>query len=70
MITRLLFSAWTFSEWMGRTLDNVCRNPQDPQRVFEHDFPAGAEMVKEICEGPYAKERLEMELSARLRKIG
>jgi hypothetical protein len=78
----------------GRTLDNVCRSPQDPQRVsdqflrwhfrqavianmrregepvFEHDFPAGTDMVKEIGEGPYAKERLEMELSARLGRTG
>ncbi|KAI5809503.1 HNH endonuclease-domain-containing protein [Peziza echinospora] len=34
--------------------------------VFEHDFPPGTDMVKEIFEGPYAKERFELELSARL----
>lgn len=64
----------------GRTLDAVCRNPEDPHRVsdellrwhfrqsvlvsmrraggsiFEHDF-VGKDMVKEISEGPYGKER-------------
>lgn len=35
--------------------------------VFEHDFQTGTDMVKEIVEGPYAKERFEMEVSARLR---
>ena len=33
--------------------------------VFEHDF-IGTDMVKEISSGPYGKERLEMEVSARL----
>ena len=34
--------------------------------IFEHDF-LGTDMVAEIREGPYAKERFEMELAARLR---
>ncbi|KAF8423791.1 hypothetical protein EV426DRAFT_632998 [Tirmania nivea] len=56
----------------GRTLDLVCWDPQDPHRgepVFEHDFPPGTDMVKEISEGPYAKERFELELSARLHGV-
>lgn len=75
----------------GRTLDPVCRNPADPNRVsdnllrwhfrqsvlgnmrgaaepsFEHDFPSGSDMLKEILEGPFPVERFEMELSSRLR---
>jgi hypothetical protein len=43
---------------------------REGEPVFEHDFPAGTDMVKEIGEGPYAKERLEMELSARLGRTG
>ncbi|KAI5811158.1 HNH endonuclease-domain-containing protein [Peziza echinospora] len=74
----------------GRTLDPVCRNPEDPHRVsdellrwhfrqsvlanmrgageptFEHDFPPGTDIMKEIREGPCAKERFELELAARL----
>ena len=34
--------------------------------VFEHDFPPGTDMVKEVTSGPYGTERLEMEVSARL----
>ena len=36
--------------------------------VFEHDF-TGTNMVKEISSGPYGKERLEMEVSARLHGV-
>ena len=36
--------------------------------VFEHDF-VDKDMVKEISEGPYAKERFELELSARLHGV-
>ncbi|GJJ09222.1 hypothetical protein Clacol_003444 [Clathrus columnatus] len=35
--------------------------------VFEHDFPLGSDMMGEIREGPYAKERFEMELEKRLK---
>ena len=35
--------------------------------IFEHDFPGGTDMIKEICKGSYAKERLEMEFAMRLR---
>ncbi|KAF8465276.1 hypothetical protein BDZ91DRAFT_659436 [Kalaharituber pfeilii] len=38
--------------------------------IFEHDFPPGTDMMTEIREGPYAKERLEMEFASRLRGIG
>lgn len=34
--------------------------------IFECDFPPGTDMVKEISEGPRAKERFELELRARL----
>lgn len=37
--------------------------------IFEHDFPPGADMVGEISEGPYAKERFELDLAARLREV-
>ncbi|KAF8465989.1 hypothetical protein BDZ91DRAFT_849115 [Kalaharituber pfeilii] len=77
----------------GRTLDLVCRDPEDEHRVcdellrwhfkqsvlanmrgagepvFEHDFPPGTDMVKEISEGPYEKERFELELLGRLRGV-
>lgn len=33
--------------------------------IFEHNF-MGKDMVQEISSGPYGKERLEMEVSARL----
>jgi len=76
----------------GGTLDPVCRNAEDPNRVsdeilrwhfrqsvlanirgagepvFEHDF-TGSDMVKEIREGPYAKERFELELAGRLYRV-
>ncbi len=35
--------------------------------IFEHDFPPGTDMVREIQDGPYARERFEMEIAARLR---
>ena len=35
--------------------------------IFEHDFPPGTDMMGEIREGPYAKERFEMEVAAELR---
>jgi hypothetical protein len=71
----------------GRTLDPVCQDPANPNRVsdhllrwhfrqsvlknmrkarepsFEHDFPPGTDMIKEILERPFPAERLEMELS-------
>jgi hypothetical protein len=77
----------------GRTLDPICRDPANPDRVsdellrwhfrqsvlanmrgagepiFENDFPPGTDMMGEIREGPYAQERLEMELASRLRGI-
>lgn len=37
--------------------------------IFEHDFPRGTDMVKEILEGLYEKERLEMEFAMRLRGV-
>ena len=35
--------------------------------MFEHDFLPGTDMVGEAMQGPYAKERLELEFVARLR---
>lgn len=35
--------------------------------IFEHDFPAGTDMMREIYEGPSAQERFEMEIASRLR---
>lgn len=35
--------------------------------VFEHDLPPGVDMVGETMQGPYAKERLELEFVTRLR---
>ncbi|KAG0137886.1 HNH endonuclease-domain-containing protein [Tuber indicum] len=35
--------------------------------VFESDFPPGMDMMEEIRGGPYAKERLELEVASRLR---
>ncbi|KAG0636827.1 HNH endonuclease-domain-containing protein [Tuber brumale] len=35
--------------------------------IFEHDFPPGTDMVGEILAAPYAQERFELEISARLR---
>jgi len=37
--------------------------------VFEHDFPPGTDMLRELREGPYGQERFEMELAARLRPL-
>jgi hypothetical protein len=37
--------------------------------VFEHDFLPGTDMMAEIREGPLAQERLELELSSRLREV-
>ncbi|KAK9237153.1 HNH endonuclease [Lipomyces kononenkoae] len=35
--------------------------------IFEHDFPPGTDMMREIREGPSAQERFEMEIASRLR---
>jgi hypothetical protein len=35
--------------------------------IFEHDFPPGTDMIKEILQGPYPAERMELELCSRLR---
>ncbi|KAG0636794.1 hypothetical protein HOY80DRAFT_908639 [Tuber brumale] len=37
--------------------------------IFEHDFPPGTDMLGEILAGPYAQERLELEIAARLREV-
>ncbi|CUS10127.1 unnamed protein product [Tuber aestivum] len=37
--------------------------------VFESDFPPGMDMIEEIRQGPCAKERLELEVAARLREL-
>jgi len=37
--------------------------------IFEHDFPAGTDMMAEIRKGPLAQERFELELSSRLRVV-
>ena len=37
--------------------------------TFEHDFPPGTDMMREIREGPLAQERFELELSSRLREV-
>jgi len=37
------------------------------ESVFEHDFPPGTDMMAEIRNGPYSRERFELELSSRLR---
>ncbi|KAG0640478.1 hypothetical protein HOY80DRAFT_1041749 [Tuber brumale] len=37
--------------------------------IFEHDFPPGTDMVGEILAGPYARERFELEIVARLREV-
>ncbi|KAI9773480.1 MAG: hypothetical protein M1840_007697 [Geoglossum simile] len=36
--------------------------------IFEHDFPPGTDMMKEICKGPYAQKRFKRELAARFRE--
>jgi hypothetical protein len=39
--------------------------------VFEHDFPPGTDMMKEIREGPLAQERFELERAClRIRNKG
>lgn len=35
--------------------------------IFEHDFPAGSDIMGEIMQEPYAEERLELEFERRLR---
>ena len=34
--------------------------------IFEHDFPPGSDIMKDIREGPKAAERMECELFGRL----
>ncbi|KAK9335642.1 hypothetical protein V1521DRAFT_463486 [Lipomyces starkeyi] len=66
----------------GRSLDPVCRNPEDEGRVavlanmkgnfepiFESDFPDESDMMGEILSGPRAAERMEAELFSRLNSI-
>ncbi|KAL2114691.1 hypothetical protein VUR80DRAFT_1 [Thermomyces stellatus] len=36
--------------------------------VFEDDFPPGTDIMKDLRNGPMAKERFELELSSRLKK--
>jgi hypothetical protein len=36
--------------------------------IFEHDFPPGTDMVKEILEGPDPAQRMELELFSRLQR--
>lgn len=38
--------------------------------IFEHDFPPGTDVIKEIRQGPYPAERMELELYSRLKRIG
>lgn len=45
---------------------NVVNMREAGEPSFEHDFPSGSDMLKEICEGLTPVERLEMELSFRL----
>jgi hypothetical protein len=37
--------------------------------IFEHDFPPGTDMMGEILAGPYARERFELEIAARLEGV-
>ncbi|KAG0633403.1 hypothetical protein HOY80DRAFT_991779 [Tuber brumale] len=37
--------------------------------IFEHDFPPGTDMMGEILAGPYARERFELEIAARLEEV-
>lgn len=37
--------------------------------IFEHDFPPGTDMVKEILQGPDPAQRMELELFSRLQGI-
>lgn len=41
----------------------------DGEPRFEHDFPAGTDMMGEILEGPFPAERMELELFSRLRRM-
>jgi hypothetical protein len=34
--------------------------------IFEHDFPPGTDVMKEILQGPCSVERMELELFSRL----
>ncbi|KAG0129723.1 hypothetical protein HOY82DRAFT_563643 [Tuber indicum] len=61
-------SMGTSSLWHYRqsVLANV-RGAGEP--IIEHDFPPGTDMVDEISAGPYARERFELEIAARLRGV-
>jgi hypothetical protein len=37
--------------------------------IFDQDFPPGSDMIGEIMQGPYSKERLEMEFNSRLQHM-
>ena len=37
--------------------------------ILEHDIPPGTDMVGEILAGPYARERFELQIAARLREV-
>ncbi|KAJ9213907.1 hypothetical protein DTO166G4_4518 [Paecilomyces variotii] len=52
---------WHFRQSILRNM----RGAGEPS--WEHDFPPGSDMLREILEGPFPIERFEMELSARLR---
>ena len=41
----------------------------DGEPIFEEYYPPGADIISEIQEGPYGKERLEMEMAWRLRGV-
>ncbi|KAG0636814.1 hypothetical protein HOY80DRAFT_1017240 [Tuber brumale] len=71
-----------FYGYDGRTLDPVCRNPDDPhhtsdhllrwhfrQSILEHDFSPGTDSVGEVLAGPYAPERFGLEIAAGLRVV-
>lgn len=51
---------WHFRQSILRNM----RGAGEPS--WEHDFPPGSDMLREILEGPFPIERFEMELSARL----
>ncbi|KAG0636793.1 hypothetical protein HOY80DRAFT_1003159 [Tuber brumale] len=63
----------------GRTLDPVCRNPDDPhllanmsgggERILEDDFLPGTDMADEIPADPFAQERFELEIAGGLQEI-
>lgn len=59
----------------GRSLDSVCRNPEDPHRVSDellrwHFRQSVFANMNEIYKEPSGKERFELELSARLHGVG